>query len=241
MKNFISMVAIMLLPFLSNAQDQITKTNGDNITVKLLQFSPSAVMYSPQDGHNGSTELLQFSDIFAIRFETGIKVLFKNGQPNQEWASLNKMVTKLQPVASQALVTNTAVPVATQPQTTQPQVVYVQVPASLPAVTTSESYCEKGTADSKIYYTGAGSGAGGVGFLSAVNPLLGLITTAIVVNTKPIADNIKMPPTMGRNPEYAACYTNQAFVTKKAKVWKASAIGSLIFLGLVLIASSSGD
>jgi hypothetical protein len=252
MKNFMTLVALMLLPLCSNAQDVIIKNDDSEITAKVMQLSADAVQY--QVANDPQTYLIPNADLLMVRLDNIANVRYKSGKPTQDISLINKLLVArksasntqvvvqqqpIQQVVQQPVQQPVQQVVQQQPTSAQPQIVYVQVPASPPVVTATENYCDKGTSDSKIYYTGAGSGAGGVGILTALNPILGLITTAIVAGSKPSAENLKMPPTLGRNSEYAACYTNQAVVTKKAKVWRGCSVGSLIFLGVVLIAASS--
>jgi hypothetical protein len=239
MKNFMTLVALMLLPLCSNAQDIIFKNDNSDIAAKVMQLSVDAVQY--QVANDPQTYLIPNADLLMVKLDNIANVSYKSGKPSQDISLINKLLVARKSASNTQVVQQPVQQpvqqvVQQQPTTTQPQIVYVQVPQ---VVTATENYCDKGTSDSKIYYTGAGSGAGGVGILTALNPILGLITTAIVAGSKPSAENLKMPPTLGRNSEYAACYTNQAVVTKKAKVWRGCSVGSLIFLGVVLIAASS--
>ena len=81
MKPFKSLSIICLLACFCvamNAQDVITKKNGDEIQAKVLEVGVSDVKYKRYGSDSGPTYTLPKSDIFMIKYENGDKDVFEN-------------------------------------------------------------------------------------------------------------------------------------------------------------------
>jgi hypothetical protein len=102
--------------------------------------------------------------------------------------------------------------------------------------------CEQGKQDSRRFYTGKNSGAGGtIAATLLLSPLAGLLTAASCAEVPPKDINLLYPNAeLMRNVEYAGCYKEQAAQTKKKKIWTNVGIGSGIWLLIVLLGSQSG-
>lgn len=71
------LLLIMLLPCLvSQAQDLLTKRNGDEIQVKVREITPEVVKYHRFDNLEGPVISVAKADVFMIKYENGTKEVF---------------------------------------------------------------------------------------------------------------------------------------------------------------------
>lgn len=100
----------------------------------------------------------------------------------------------------------------------------------------------QGKEDAKKFYKGKRSGTGGtVATAFFASPLFGLIPAIACSSTEPSNDNLNYPNyELMKNREYNLSYKDEAFRIKKKKVWGGYAIGSGVWLGLILLLSSGG-
>jgi hypothetical protein len=79
----VSIFILMLMGCVSitNAQDVILKTNGDEVNVKVQEVGSDAVKYKKADG-SGPVYTIPKSEVFMITYESGDKDVFGRGQSN---------------------------------------------------------------------------------------------------------------------------------------------------------------
>ncbi len=78
MKKIISMVFFLLfVGGIANAQDLITKKNGEDIQAKILEVNDSDIKYKRWDNLEGPTFTLKKSEILIVRYENGTNEVFK--------------------------------------------------------------------------------------------------------------------------------------------------------------------
>ena len=111
MKSFKNLSIICLLTCFCvtlNAQDVITKKNGDEIQTKVLEVGVSDVKYKRYGNESGPTYTLSKSDIFMIKYENGDKDIFED-KDNSKNSSANTTPTAPAPTstpATQSAVSN---------------------------------------------------------------------------------------------------------------------------------------
>ncbi|MCD4792541.1 MAG: hypothetical protein K8R54_04855 [Bacteroidales bacterium] len=79
MKNLINLLIIIALCMIStgtNAQDVITKTDGSDISAKVLEITITEVKYKKFENLSGPIFTLLKSDVLMIRYENGTKDIF---------------------------------------------------------------------------------------------------------------------------------------------------------------------
>ena len=108
--------------------------------------------------------------------------------------------------------------------------------------TSPDDMCEQGKDDSKVNYKGKNSGAGWTCATSIIlSPLIGLIPALACSSSEPNDQNLNYKDSkLMKNNKYNQCYTDQAHKTKRKKIWKNFAIGSGIWLVIVILGSSGG-
>ncbi|TGE27755.1 hypothetical protein E5K02_13925 [Hymenobacter metallicola] len=79
-----------LLAFTAHAQDLLTKQNGEEIQVKVLEITPSEVHYKRFDYLDGPLIIVRKSDVFMIRYANGSKEVF--GKPTAAPTPLSSVV-----------------------------------------------------------------------------------------------------------------------------------------------------
>ncbi|PJJ53220.1 hypothetical protein [Hymenobacter chitinivorans] len=67
---------LVLLGFVAQAQDVLTKQNGEEVQVKVLEITPSEVHYKRFDYLDGPLIIVPKADVFMIRYANGTKELF---------------------------------------------------------------------------------------------------------------------------------------------------------------------
>ena len=60
----------------ANAQDLITKKNGEDVKAKVLEVTPNEVKYKLYDEPNGVTYTAKKSELLMIRYESGRNEVF---------------------------------------------------------------------------------------------------------------------------------------------------------------------
>ncbi|GHT10260.1 hypothetical protein FACS189426_10180 [Bacteroidia bacterium] len=146
MRNFILIVLLLAgLVSTSNAQDIITKLNGDEIQAKVTEVSIAEVKYKRFSNLSGPVYMIQSSEIFMIKYEDGDKDLFdKNADKITIRHTVNpepKQVTAVKPVQTTAAKPATETRARTQTAATAPKPVaetktQVSTPAPQPAKAT---------------------------------------------------------------------------------------------------------
>ena len=73
MRPYLLLALLTLLGSAAHAQDLLTKRNGEEITVKVVEITPSEVKYRRYDNLDGPLISLWRSDVFMIRYANGSK------------------------------------------------------------------------------------------------------------------------------------------------------------------------
>lgn len=73
MRHFFLLLLLTLLGPLAHAQDLLTKRNGEEIAVKVVEITPSEVRYRRADNPDGPLVSLWRVDVFMIRYANGTK------------------------------------------------------------------------------------------------------------------------------------------------------------------------
>ena len=71
MRSFLLLLLLILLGPLAQAQDLLTKRNGEELFVKVVEITPSEVRYRRADNPNGPLITIWKSDVFQIRYANG--------------------------------------------------------------------------------------------------------------------------------------------------------------------------
>ncbi|MHA6248576.1 hypothetical protein ACXYMU_11605 [Pontibacter sp. CAU 1760] len=80
----------MMSASVCQAQDVLTKRNGDEVLVKVQEISPDAVKYKRFDNLDGPLISMAKHDVFMIRYENGTKEVFNQAPPQQPAARYNQ-------------------------------------------------------------------------------------------------------------------------------------------------------
>lgn len=79
MKRFVLVfVALMASAAMAQAQDLITKKDGQDIKARVLEVSPNEVKYKLYDEPDGATYIVKKSELVMIRYESGRNEVFNN-------------------------------------------------------------------------------------------------------------------------------------------------------------------
>lgn len=79
MKRFVFVIAaLMASAAMVQAQDLITKKDGQDIEAKVLEVSPNEVKYKLYDEPDGATYIVKKSELLMIRYESGRNEVFNN-------------------------------------------------------------------------------------------------------------------------------------------------------------------
>jgi hypothetical protein len=96
--------------------------------------------------------------------------------------------------------------------------------------------CLKGRIDANRYYKGSGPLWGSLCCTGGLNPLLGVILTAIEISSPPKESKLAMPHTSeSLNPQYQSCYRQEAYKIKKKKAWTGFGIGCGIYAVFIVM------
>jgi hypothetical protein len=80
MKNILNILTISLIILQANAQDVLTKKNGDDIKAKVLEVTTTEIKYKRFEDLNGPTFSLLKSEVLIVRYENGTKDVFNDIQ-----------------------------------------------------------------------------------------------------------------------------------------------------------------
>ena len=67
---------LVLLAGVAQAQDLLTKRNGDEVAVKVIEITPSEIRYRRSDNPDGPLISVWKSDVFMVRYANGTKEVF---------------------------------------------------------------------------------------------------------------------------------------------------------------------
>ncbi|WP_201985827.1 hypothetical protein [Hymenobacter rubidus] len=73
MRTFLLLLLLVLLGSAAHAQDLLTKRNGEEIAVKVVEITPAEVRYRRADNPDGPLISVWKSDVFMIRYANGSK------------------------------------------------------------------------------------------------------------------------------------------------------------------------
>ncbi|WP_035563767.1 hypothetical protein [Hymenobacter sp. IS2118] len=76
MRAFLLFALLALLSGTAHAQDLLTKRNGEELAVKVVEITPSEVKYRRTDNPDGPLITVWRTDVFMIRYANGAKELF---------------------------------------------------------------------------------------------------------------------------------------------------------------------
>jgi hypothetical protein len=68
-----TLITVLLLSLSVQAQDVLTKTNGEELNVKVLEITPSDVRYKRTDNPDGPLITVRRADVFMVRYANGTK------------------------------------------------------------------------------------------------------------------------------------------------------------------------
>ncbi|MCC2547404.1 hypothetical protein LJY25_13190 [Hymenobacter sp. BT175] len=77
----LTLLTVVLLAATAQAQDLLTKQNGEEVQVKVLEITPTEIKYKRTDNPDGPLIIVRRSEVFMIRYANGAKDLF-NGAPS---------------------------------------------------------------------------------------------------------------------------------------------------------------
>ncbi|GAA4368108.1 hypothetical protein GCM10023185_40560 [Hymenobacter saemangeumensis] len=106
----LSLFLFLLSGFVAQAQDLLTKRNGDELLVKVVEITSSEVKYRRADNLDGPLITVWKSDVFMIRYANGTKDVFgTNGGSSPRPAAVQPAATPT-PIATPAAPAAPAVP-----------------------------------------------------------------------------------------------------------------------------------
>jgi hypothetical protein len=76
MRQFVLLALLVCCTSAAYAQDQLTKRNGDELTVKVIEITPAEVKFRRADNLDGPLISIWKSDVFMIRYANGTKEVF---------------------------------------------------------------------------------------------------------------------------------------------------------------------
>lgn len=93
-KMFAFIIALISLENLVIAQDVITKSNGEELKVKVLEVTQSEVKYKRFDQQDGPIFTISKSDIFMLKYQNGAKDMFGESAKSQNSDSKKDEMTQ---------------------------------------------------------------------------------------------------------------------------------------------------
>lgn len=96
-KLFYVFVSIVISMGAANAQDFITKKNGEDIKAKVLEVTPNEVKYKLYDEPNGVTYTTKKSELLMIRYESGRNEVFNQQSSSSLYYTDREPVENLRP------------------------------------------------------------------------------------------------------------------------------------------------
>lgn len=98
MKRFIYVLATMFISMgAANAQDLITKKNGEDVKAKVLEVTTNEVKYKLYDEPNGVTYTVKKSELLMIRYESGRNEVFNQNSISDLYFSDREPLEGLRP------------------------------------------------------------------------------------------------------------------------------------------------
>ena len=79
MRTFLLFALLSLLTGVAHAQDLLTKRNGEELAVKVVEITPAEVRYRRADNPEGPLVSIWRSDVFMIRYANGSKEVLNPG------------------------------------------------------------------------------------------------------------------------------------------------------------------
>ncbi|MCB2406699.1 hypothetical protein [Hymenobacter lucidus] len=76
MRRLLLLLTCCLLALTSYAQDTLTKQNGEELQVKVLEITPTEIHYKRFDYQDGPLIIVRKTDVFMIRYANGTKEVF---------------------------------------------------------------------------------------------------------------------------------------------------------------------
>ena len=76
MRTFLLFILLALVSGAAHAQDTLTKRNGDELLVKVVEITPAEVKFRRTDNADGPIISVWRSDVFMIRYANGTKEVF---------------------------------------------------------------------------------------------------------------------------------------------------------------------
>ena len=76
MKNYLFIFSFLFLPLTLAAQDTLIMKNGDEIPAKVLEISPTEIVYKKYDNLEGPVIVVYKSTVFMIKYQNGTKDVF---------------------------------------------------------------------------------------------------------------------------------------------------------------------
>jgi len=83
----LALFALIFLSLSAQAQDLLTKTNGEELLVKVLEITPSEVSYKRADNPDGPLIKMRRNDVFMIRYANGSKEVLQTGPAPSPYAA----------------------------------------------------------------------------------------------------------------------------------------------------------
>lgn len=77
-RHLLVLFGLLLLTSAAHAQDMLTKRNGDEIAVKVLEVTPTEIRYKRTDNPDGPLFIVLRSEVFMIKYANGTKDVFNN-------------------------------------------------------------------------------------------------------------------------------------------------------------------
>ena len=234
MKHAIILLLTVMFCNFANGQDIITKRNGDDIKVKVLEVLQTEVKYKKFESPSGVTYTINKSDILMIRYKDGTKDIFTNETPvvkvdAEPENTSSKPKSKWWKDEDEDNNNRSA----GNNSTYQPKLNTYN--------SNNVNLSEKGRVDADTYYRGfSGAKTGTLLIAGIISPLGGLIPAIICSSTSPSEYNLNAPNSeLMREPDYHNAYKAEAFRIKKRKTWGGWAIGSAIAIVAYVIVSGS--
>jgi hypothetical protein len=194
MKNLLSSLffnLIFLYASIGNAQDIITKKNGEKIIGKVLEINLTELKYKNFNNLEGPVNSILKSEVVFIKYENGNSQLFRDDKPKNSANNGQLIETAIKPSVSSNNLEN------------------------------EDDATEAGRSDARRYYRGySGAGSGTLLTGLFVGSILALVPAIATSGASPREENLDYPkPSLMRNENYANGYRQEAFKIKKRKVW----------------------
>ena len=81
MKKLLLLIAMLSSSLFGFTQDKLTKKNGEEIQVKVLEITPDLIKYKRFDNLEGPTISIYKREVFMINYANGVKDIFSPPPP----------------------------------------------------------------------------------------------------------------------------------------------------------------